>query len=77
MLILVTIGVIGLFYLPIGHVDLSERWGDGSFGVAFTPTGLAVTEVVAGSPAAKAGIHVGDVIVARIGSRRAALLRAP
>src|SRR5487761_2545528 len=77
ILLVVTLVVVVLFYAPIGHVDLAERWGEGTYGVDVTPTSLVVIDVVPGSSAAAAGIRAGDTVVAQIGSRRAALLRAP
>ncbi|MHB8462223.1 MAG: hypothetical protein ACYDA1_06225 [Vulcanimicrobiaceae bacterium] len=77
ILIVVTLVVVVLFYVPIGHVDLAERWGEGTYGVDVTPTSLVVIDVEPGSSAAAAGIRIGDTIEARVGSRQAALLRAP
>ncbi|MHA1938484.1 MAG: PDZ domain-containing protein [Candidatus Thorarchaeota archaeon] len=53
---------LGITYLPVTP-RLSEYYGLG------VDSGALVTEVVAGSPADRAGVHVGDVILSFNGAR--------
>ena len=52
-----------LYYLPMGHVDFAENWGEGTFGATLQPRDATVAGVDPGSPAARAGIRAGDRIV--------------
>jgi hypothetical protein len=65
LLVVVTIVVAILYYLPAGQVDYLENWGGGTFGVSLR-SGLStvVLDVTPGSPAANAGIRPGDRITA-------------
>ena len=60
VLILVTLLVVILYYVPIGHVDFAENWGEGTFGIALPPRTTAVVGVDRGSPADRAGVRIGD-----------------
>lgn len=60
VLVLVTFFVVVLYYVPIGHVDFAENWGEGTFGITFRPPATIVVAVDRGSPAARAGIRIGD-----------------
>lgn len=77
LLVAVTLFVAIVYYVPIGHVDFVENWGEGTFGIALPPRSGTVEAVAPGSPAARAGVRVGDRLVERgdfaLGSR----LRAP
>ena len=63
LLILVTLFVAALYYLPIGHVDFAENWGEGTFGLTLPPRTAVVVGVEKGSPADRAGIRPGDRLV--------------
>ena len=39
-LIMVTLFVVAIYYVPIGHVDFAENWGEGTFGIALPPQRL-------------------------------------
>jgi len=63
ILVVVTLLVAAIYYLPIGHVDFVENWGEGTFGITL---GLRTTVVVAvehGSPGEHAGVRAGDRLV--------------
>jgi hypothetical protein len=77
LLIVVTLLVAAIYYVPIGHVDFAERWGEGTFGVAVPLRTATVLGVAPGSPAARAGIRTGDVLLAPGGSTAGSRLRAP
>jgi hypothetical protein len=64
-LILATLLVIAIYYLPIGHTDFAENWGEGTFGVSLGQRQGTVEGVTRGSPADRAGIRPGDRIVVR------------
>lgn len=76
LLILVTLFVVAVYYLPIGHVDFAESWGDGTFGVALPPQTVIVAGVDRGSPADRAGIRVGDRLIDHTGFQIASLVRS-
>jgi hypothetical protein len=63
LLIIVTLLVVVIYYVPIGHVDFAENWGEGSFGIALPPQQLVVTAVEPGSVADRAGVRAGDRLV--------------
>jgi hypothetical protein len=63
LLILVTLFVVALYYLPIGHVDFAENWGEGTFGFSLPARAVIVASVDRGSSADRAGIRVGDRLV--------------
>ncbi len=65
LVIIVTLCVVVIYYVPIGHVDFAENWGEGTFGIALPPQRFVVTSVQPGSPAGRAGVRAGDRIVAR------------
>lgn len=60
---IVTLLVATFYYLPIGHVDFAENWGEGTFGITLQPRSPIVIGVDRGSPAARAGVRIGDRIV--------------
>jgi PDZ domain len=60
---LVTLFLVVLYYLPIGHVDFAENWGEGTFGITMLPRDPIVGDVSRGSPADRAGIRPGDRLV--------------
>lgn len=64
ILIVVTILVALLYYLPAGQVDFLENWGGGTFGIS-SRQGMnsVVQDILPGSPAAIAGIKKGDRIM--------------
>src|SRR5579871_3107196 len=62
LLILVTLLVAAVYYMPIGHVDFAENWGEGSFGITIPQRGTLVVAVVRGSSADRAGVRAGDVL---------------
>ena len=64
LLIIVTLFVVVIYYVPIGHVDLAENWGEGTFGIALPPQRLIVSAVEPGSAADRAGVRAGDRLVA-------------
>jgi hypothetical protein len=76
-LIVITLFVVALYYLPIGHVDFAEKWGEGTFGVTIPPQSRIVVGVVRGSPADRAGVRVGDLLVDRGDYEVSSRLRAP
>lgn len=59
----VTLFVAALYYLPIGHMDFAERWGEGTFGIVLPQQSIVVVAVVPGSPSARAGVRVNDRLV--------------
>jgi hypothetical protein len=64
-LILVTLFVVAIYYLPIGHVDFAENWGEGTFGLTIPPRTATVVSVDKGSSAYRAGIRTGDRLAER------------
>ncbi len=77
LLILVTLLVITIYYVPIGHVDFAENWGEGTFGLTLPPRVAIVVSVDRGSPADRAGIRAGDRLVDRGDPEIASRLRSP
>ncbi|MBV8498817.1 MAG: hypothetical protein JO003_06160 [Candidatus Eremiobacteraeota bacterium] len=77
LLILVTLFVVIVYYVPIGHVDFAENWGEGTFGITIPPRGAVVTSVDRGSPADRAGIRAGDRLIDHGDYEVAARLRSP
>ncbi len=65
LLVLVTLTVAVVYYLPIGHVDFAENWGEGTFGLTMVPRGATVVSVDRGSPADRAGVRAGDRLIDR------------
>ena len=63
-LVVVTLFVVAVYYVPIGHVDFAENWGEGTFGITVPPQGFVVTSVDLGSPADRAGVRPGDRLAA-------------
>jgi hypothetical protein len=63
LLILVTLFVVILYYMPIGHVDFAENWVEGTFGVTMPTRAAIILSVDRGSPADRAGIRAGDRLI--------------
>src|SRR5581483_2603500 len=76
-LVFVTLLVVILYYVPIGHVDYAENWGEGSFGITLPARDRLVTAVAPGSPAARAGVRPGDMLAASGSDETASRVRAP
>ncbi|MBV8068209.1 MAG: hypothetical protein JO113_09570 [Candidatus Eremiobacteraeota bacterium] len=76
LLVLVTLFVVALYYLPIGHVDFAENWGEGTFGLTMPARAVTVVSVEKGSPADRAGIRVGDRLVDRGNNEISSRLRS-
>jgi hypothetical protein len=55
--------VAAVYYLPIGHVDFAENWGEGSFGLTIPARTNMIVAVSPGSPAYRAGIRSGDRLI--------------
>jgi hypothetical protein len=77
VLIVVTLLVIVIYYVPIGHVDFVENWGEGSFGIALPPQRFTVAAVEPGSVADRAGVRAGDRLVAHGNLEIPAHVRSP
>ena len=61
VLVLITALVVLIFYVPIGHTDYAGIWRGGTYGADATRTFAGqIVDVVAGSPADRAGIRIGD-----------------
>lgn len=76
-LILVTLFVVILFYVPIGRVDFAENWGEGSFGITLPARETTVVAVDRGAPADRAGVRIGDRLVDHGRYEISSLVRAP
>jgi hypothetical protein len=63
LLILVTLFVVATYYVPIGHVDFAENWGEGTFGLTIPARTVTVLSVEKHSAADRAGIRSGDQLV--------------
>ena len=63
LLILVTVFVVTIYYVPIGHVDFAENWGEGTFGLAIPARTATIVAVERDSPADRAGIRTGDRLI--------------
>lgn len=77
VLILVTLSVVVLYYVPIGHVDFAENWGEGTFGITLPLRATIVVGVDRGSPADRAGVRVGDDLAGGGNYEIASRVRAP
>ncbi|MEO6836548.1 MAG: PDZ domain-containing protein [Candidatus Tumulicola sp.] len=77
LLTFVTLLVAAVYYLPIGHVDFAETWGEGTFGLTLQTRGSGVESVVSGSPADRAGIRPGDRLLDKGDPTLGSRLRAP
>src|SRR5580704_16237003 len=64
LLIIVTLLVVVIYYVPIGHVDFAENWGEGTFGISLPAQRLIVSGIEPGSAADRAGVRAGDRLVA-------------
>lgn len=60
---LVTLLIVIIYYMPVGHVDFAETWGEGTFGMYVPQRSSAIVSVLRRSPADRAGIRVGDTLV--------------
>ena len=63
LLVIVTLFVVVIYYVPIGHVDFAENWGEGTLGIALPPQRFIVSAVEPGSAADRAGLRAGDRLV--------------
>ncbi len=63
LLIIVTLFVLVIYYVPIGHVDFAENWGEATFGISLPPQRLIVSAVEPDSVAGRAGVRAGDRLV--------------
>src|SRR5215469_12945114 len=77
ILILVTLLVVILYFVPIGHVDFAENWGEGTFGISLPARTGGVDHVEKGSPADRAGVRAGDRLVDNGDYEVASRIRAP
>lgn len=77
LLVAVTLLVAIIYYVPIGHVDFVENWGEGTFGVALPVRSGTVEAVAPGSPAARAGVRAGDRLIDRGDPQLGSRLRSP
>src|SRR5579871_5766128 len=77
ILVLITLLVAILFYVPIGHVDFAENWGEGTFGITLPAREGIVVAVDRGSAADRAGVRPGDRIAGRWNYEIASRVRAP
>ena len=77
LLILVTLLVAAVYYLPIGHVDFAENWGEGTFGVTLPVRGGSLESVAPGLPADRAGVRAGDRLLYKGNPTLGSRLRAP
>jgi hypothetical protein len=59
-LIVGTLLVVAIYYVPIGHVDFAENWGEGTFGITLPVQLFRISSVDQGSPADRAGVRAGD-----------------
>ena len=62
-LVLVTLFVVVIYYVPVGHVDFAENWGEGTFGIDLPGRATTVLHVDPGSPADRAGVRPGDLLL--------------
>jgi hypothetical protein len=69
--------VVTIYYLPIGHTDFAETWGEGTFGATILPRTSIVAAVDPGSPADRAGVRAGDRLVDRGDYEVSSRVRAP
>lgn len=77
ILVLLTLLVAILYYVPIGHVDFAETWGEGTFGITLPPREAVVVAVDPGSTAERAGVRRGDRLADRWNYEVASRVRAP
>ncbi|HKU80719.1 MAG TPA: PDZ domain-containing protein [Candidatus Tumulicola sp.] len=77
LLVAVTLFVAIIYYVPIGHVDFVENWGEGTYGITLPARSGTVEAVAPGSPAAQAGIRPGDRLLERSDPALGSRLRAP
>jgi hypothetical protein len=77
LLIVATLLVIATYYLPIGHTDFAENWGEASFGITLAPREAVVVTVARGSSAEHAGVRPGDLIVTNGNYEIAPRVRSP
>jgi hypothetical protein len=77
LLILVTLFVVVVYYVPVGHVDFAENWGEGWFGTTIPARGVIVVGVDRGSPAERAGVRVGDRLIDHGDYEISSRLRSP
>ena len=76
-LALVTLLVVILYYVPIGHVDFAENWGEGSFGITLPARESAVVAIDRDLPADRAGVRPGDRLANDGNFESALCIRSP
>lgn len=77
ILVLLTLLVAILYYVPIGHVDFAENWGEGTFGITLPAREAVVVAVDPGSAADRAGVRRGDRLSDRWNYEIASRIRSP
>jgi hypothetical protein len=77
LLVVVTLVVVAIYYMPIGHVDFLENWGEGSYGATTFGRSDVIANVEPGSPTDRAGVRAGDFLVVRGSLKASSILRAP
>jgi hypothetical protein len=77
LLVVVTLVVVAIYYIPIGHVDFLENWGEGSYGATTLGRSDIIANVEPGSPTDRAGVRAGDFLVVRGSLKASSILRAP
>jgi hypothetical protein len=77
LLVLVTLLVATIYYVPIGHVDFVENWGEATFGAIVAVRSSIVAAVVPGSPADRAGVRAGDQLLTDGDYEISSRMRAP
>jgi hypothetical protein len=77
LLVVVTLVVVAIYYMPIGHVDFLENWGEGSYGATTYGRSDVIQSIRPGSPIDRAGVRAGDFLVVRDSLKASSILRAP
>ncbi|HEY3674982.1 MAG TPA: hypothetical protein VGK84_03245 [Candidatus Tumulicola sp.] len=77
LLVVVTLLVVAIYYMPVGHVDFLENWGEGSYGATTDGRSDVIAKIAPGSPTDRAGVRAGDFLVVRDSLRASSILRAP
>jgi len=63
VLVAITVLVIVIFYVPLGHADYTGLWQGGTYGAVMERgVDARVVSVIPGSPADRAGIRAGDAL---------------
>ena len=77
ILVLITLVVVVFYYVPIGHVDFAENWGEGTFGIELPGRTATVVHVDPGSAADRAGVRAGDRLLYEGNYETGSRVRAP